>query len=260
MKKEDEAKSFNGDILPSATYAKDGDLRAYLQTNFKRLDWIMKINMAKDIISGLSCIHEENIVHKDLVTFEEHLVHEGRLLITDLGLFQSSDANSNSTAAPDIYSLGMLFWELSSGRPPFNNIPSFEIYKKVISGEREKLNNETPKDYINIYLKYLDPMLLRRLGKCSKTKASDIYSIVILLWKISSEKIQYESKFQNELDLINYISRGNREDPIIGTPQDYINIYQDCWNQDQNQCPNIGEVIRDFEYVDFENNFVELIE
>ena len=69
-------------------------------------------------------------------------------------------------------------------------------------------------------------MLLERLGKFSRTKTSDIYSIGILLWEISSGKMPYESKFQDELDLIIYVSRGNREDPIIGTPQDYINIYQ----------------------------------
>src|SRR4051812_38057662 len=53
--------------------------------------------------------------------------------------------------ASDIYSLGVLFWELSSGRLLFNNVPNLEIYRKVTSGEREKPINETPKDYINIY-------------------------------------------------------------------------------------------------------------
>jgi serine/threonine protein kinase len=94
-------------------------------------------------------------------------------LITDLGLSQALDTNSNSIAggifvytspeylrnhmkfkrnkASDIYSLGVLFWELSSGRPPFNNVPNLEIYRKVTSGERETPINETPNDYINIY-------------------------------------------------------------------------------------------------------------
>ncbi|RHZ46876.1 hypothetical protein Glove_606g76 [Diversispora epigaea] len=81
--------------------------------------------MAKDITNGLHM--KKNIVHKDLV---------------NLGLSQPLDSNSNSIAgemyaytdpeylqnqmkykrnkASDIYSLGVLFWELSSGRPPFN--------------------------------------------------------------------------------------------------------------------------------------------
>ncbi|RHZ83941.1 hypothetical protein Glove_86g227 [Diversispora epigaea] len=153
-------------------YAKDGNLRTYLRNNFNTLDWKIKIQMAKDITNGLDCIHEENIVHGNLHS-KNILVHEGRLLITDLGLSQPLDANSNSfkgsmvayadpeylrsqmkkkrNKPSDIYSLGVLFWELSSGRPPFNNFTSLEILKKVISGEREKPINGTPKDYINIY-------------------------------------------------------------------------------------------------------------
>ncbi|CAG8559071.1 5896_t:CDS:2 [Diversispora eburnea] len=153
-------------------YAKDGNLRTYLRNNFESLNWKTKIKMAKDITSGLRCIHEENIVHKDLYS-KNILVHEGRLLITDLGLSQLVDANSKSMGggvaaytdprylrdqmkykrdkSSDIYSLGVLFWELSSGRPPFHNIPPFTIYKSVTSGEREKPVNETPRDYIDIY-------------------------------------------------------------------------------------------------------------
>ncbi|CAG8550105.1 10608_t:CDS:2 [Diversispora eburnea] len=151
-------------------YAKDGNLRAYLRNNFKSLDWKIKINMAKDITSGLRCIHEENIHSKNI------LVHEGRLLITDLGLSQSLDTNSISVdggmtayldpeylrnqmkfirykreKASDIYSLGVLFWELSSGRPPFNDLSRLEICKLVISGKREVPINGTPEDYIKIY-------------------------------------------------------------------------------------------------------------
>lgn len=101
------------------------------------------------------------------------LVHEGRLLITDLGLSQPLDFYSNSliggmvtytdleylknlftyrrNKASDIYGLGILFWELSSGKPPFNNLNHNEICNKVISGERKKPVHETPVDYISIY-------------------------------------------------------------------------------------------------------------
>ncbi|CAG8567063.1 4260_t:CDS:10 [Diversispora eburnea] len=102
----------------------------------------------------------------------------------------------------------------------------------------------------NNTIEYSDPILLKKMDKSSKTKASDVYSIGILLWEISSGKIPYKSKFQDKLDLINYISQGNREDPIIGTPPNYINIYQDCWNQDPNQRPNIGKGVQDLECVD----------
>ncbi|RHZ81625.1 hypothetical protein Glove_117g538 [Diversispora epigaea] len=119
-------------------YAKDGDLRTYLQNNFNRLDWKIKIQMAKDITNGLDCIHEENIVHRDLHS-KNILVHEGSLLITDLGLSQSLDTNSNS------FKGGILAYsDPGYLRNPF-------IYKRIVNGERENPINGTPKDYINIY-------------------------------------------------------------------------------------------------------------
>ncbi|RHZ90178.1 hypothetical protein Glove_5g21 [Diversispora epigaea] len=194
-------------------YAKDGDLRTYLQNNFNRLEWKIKIQMATDIANGLYCIHEENIVHKDLHS-KNILVHEGSLLITDLGLSQQSDSNSISMSggmtayadpeylrnqmnfksyprdkASDIYSLGVLFWELSSGRPPFNKFPNLGICKMVTSGEREKPINETPKDYINIY---------SSAWKDDPNQRPTIKSILDSLENIKLENIYYNSNDNQE--------------------------------------------------------------
>ncbi|RHZ82457.1 hypothetical protein Glove_109g150 [Diversispora epigaea] len=152
-------------------YAEDDNLRNYLENNFENLDWKTKIKMAQDITNGLCYMHKANIVHRDLHS-KNVLVHKGKLLITDLGISKLLDSNSNSfgggmcaysdpkylrdltykrSKASDIYSLGVLFWELSSGRPPFNNLPSLEIYRLIISGKREQPVNGTPEDYIEIY-------------------------------------------------------------------------------------------------------------
>ncbi|RHZ88802.1 hypothetical protein Glove_21g166 [Diversispora epigaea] len=153
-------------------YAEDGDLGTYLRNNFNELNWKAKINMAKDITRGLYHIHQANIVHRDLHS-KNILVHEGKLMISDLGLSESLDTNSKSllfgmvaytdpeylknmmtfrrNKSSDIYSLGVLLWELSSGKPPFQGIPILETAKMVTSGLREEPIQGTPMDYINIY-------------------------------------------------------------------------------------------------------------
>ncbi|CAG8665935.1 33562_t:CDS:2, partial [Gigaspora margarita] len=47
-------------------YANNGDLRSYLRNHFSELDWPSKIKMAKEISSGINCLHNANIVHRDL--------------------------------------------------------------------------------------------------------------------------------------------------------------------------------------------------
>ncbi|RHZ74832.1 hypothetical protein Glove_219g133 [Diversispora epigaea] len=95
---------------------------------------------------------------------------------------------------------------------------------------------------------YSDPMFLSKGDEFERNKASDIYSYGILSWEISSGEIPYK-QYKEELLKMNHIINGNREIPVEGTPQDYINIYQDCWKQDPNERPNINLVDRNISLV-----------
>ena len=48
-------------------YADSGTLHNYLKKNFETLDWNDKFNLAHQLSSAISCLHEEGIVHRDLV-------------------------------------------------------------------------------------------------------------------------------------------------------------------------------------------------
>ena len=51
----------------------------------------------------------------------------------------------------DIYSVGVLLWEISSGKLPFQSITLSDFLIKIIRGDREKTIPGTPKSYNNIY-------------------------------------------------------------------------------------------------------------
>jgi serine/threonine protein kinase len=51
----------------------------------------------------------------------------------------------------DIYSLGVLFWMISSGRNPFSEIPIIVIGLKIVEGVREKPIKGTPLEYQQVY-------------------------------------------------------------------------------------------------------------
>ncbi|CAJ0839487.1 504_t:CDS:2 [Entrophospora sp. SA101] len=48
--------------------ADSGTLRSYLQKNFKSISWDLKLKFAREIASAVLCLHENNIIHRDLVT------------------------------------------------------------------------------------------------------------------------------------------------------------------------------------------------
>ncbi|PKB92433.1 kinase-like protein, partial [Rhizophagus irregularis] len=53
-------------------YANDGDLQNYLKENFEKLTWDDKKKLAFQIAEGLNYLHNENVLHRDLVTFKEY--------------------------------------------------------------------------------------------------------------------------------------------------------------------------------------------
>ena len=48
-------------------YADAGTLKDYLKKNFKNLTWNDKYNLAYQLACAVSCLHNEGIVHRDLV-------------------------------------------------------------------------------------------------------------------------------------------------------------------------------------------------
>ena len=52
----------------------------------------------------------------------------------------------------DVYSVGVLLWEISSGRPPFNKEPyDIGLAVGILQGTRETTIHGTPIDYSKLY-------------------------------------------------------------------------------------------------------------
>ncbi|KAF0432485.1 kinase-like protein [Gigaspora margarita] len=159
--------------------ATGGDLRKYLQNKqmkgLYKISWTEIIQIAKDITLGLMHLHEKNIIHRDLHA-KNILINDGRALITDFGISKqirdttTSSSNTGGVAAyiepqcflksnnkpdkkSDIYSMGVLFWELTSGVRPFHNLLDPQIIILISRKKREKTVVNTPSNYVNLYKK-----------------------------------------------------------------------------------------------------------
>jgi serine/threonine protein kinase len=56
------------DYLLILEFADNGTLENYLKNNFNKLSWDMKLQFAIQIADAVSCIHKNNIIHRDLVS------------------------------------------------------------------------------------------------------------------------------------------------------------------------------------------------
>ncbi|RHZ70133.1 hypothetical protein Glove_275g36 [Diversispora epigaea] len=95
-------------------YVNEGSLRQFLKTNFQKLDWNIKLNLALQIANSLMFLHTNDISHGRLNS-ENILVYNG---IIKLNVFGLTKFNSNSLSF-FTNTLGIILWEISSGNPPF---------------------------------------------------------------------------------------------------------------------------------------------
>ena len=88
-------------------------------------------------------------------------------------------------------------------------------------------------------LPYIAPEVIN--GK-QTTFASDIYSIAILMWEISSEQppfINHEHDYNLAMNIIN----GIRPKIVLGTPIDYKNLMEQCWDANPSKRPDTNTLI-----------------
>ncbi|KAF0401850.1 kinase-like protein [Gigaspora margarita] len=156
-------KGYYGVIL---YFANDGNLREYLNQNLK-LSWAEKLCMATEITQGLNSLHFHNIIHRDLHS-KNILIHQGNALVADFGLAKKINESQNHdihgisaytepqfilnglnhrNKKHDIYSLGIVLWEISSGKLPFKDIEDQKCILSIIRETREVPVEDAPIEY-----------------------------------------------------------------------------------------------------------------
>ncbi|CAB4388050.1 unnamed protein product [Rhizophagus irregularis] len=138
------------------------------------------------------------------------LVHQGKIKLADFGL-------SKRIAEPTSLTTEML------GVVPYIDPRSF--------------NNQ-----YNVYL--------NQNKHYSLNKKSDIYSIGVIMWLISSGRRPfYPEGVKYDISLVLSIRDGDREKIISGTPADYSNLYTRCWKGNPNERPDIQDVVSELQTI-----------
>ncbi|GES72979.1 kinase-like domain-containing protein [Rhizophagus clarus] len=162
-------------------YADGGNLHNYLHNNFQSITWKEKFSVLFQISDG------GNIL----------LTAQDSWKIGDFGLSQPAyNTTINNeiygvipyiapeifhgakfSKASDIYSLGMIMWELTSGCKPFADVEhDISLICKIIDGKRPEITNDTPECFANLMKRCWDP---------NPSKRPYTSEILDTIWKIS---------------------------------------------------------------------------
>ncbi|XP_050372535.1 serine/threonine-protein kinase EDR1-like isoform X3 [Argentina anserina] len=186
-----------------------GSLYQILQRNSSKLDWRRRVNMAMDIAWGMNYLHHFNppIIHRDLKSSNLLVDKNWTVKVGDFGLsrlkhktFLTNKSgrgtpqwmspeflrNEPSDEKSDIYSYGVILWELATLKIPWDNLNPMQVIGAV-GFMNQRL--EIPKD--------VDPKWASIIESCWHSDPACRPTFLELLEKLRVLHKQYNLRFKS---------------------------------------------------------------
>ena len=179
----------NGEYYIVMEYVEGKHLKALLKKRGK-LTVPEVIDIALQITNGLSVAHDSYIIHRDIKPQNILILENGLIKITDFGIAvamnatQLTQTNSvmgsvhylppeqasgkGATLQSDIYSIGILMYELLTGKLPFRGDNAVEIALKHLKEPMPRIRDELPDIPQSV-----ENIILRATAKNPKNRYSD---------------------------------------------------------------------------------------
>jgi predicted Ser/Thr protein kinase len=166
----------DGQVFLSMEYV-DGEDLASLLRRIGRLPADKALEISRKLCAGLAAAHEKGVLHRDLKPSNIMLDGRGNVLLTDFGLAGLADriegaevrngtpaymapeqlTGQEVTVKSDIYSLGLVLYEIFTGRRPFEAGSLAELVR---------LRSETAPASPSSLVRDLDPAVERAILRC----------------------------------------------------------------------------------------------
>jgi len=189
-------------------YVSGEDLRSFIR-RARRLDVGTAISITKQVCEGLSEAHRLGVVHRDLKPGNIMIDNEGNAKIMDFGIARSISVKGITGAGmmigtpeymspeqvegkeadqrSDLYALGVILYEMVTGRVPFQGDTPLSIalkHKSEVPKDPRELNGQLPEG--------LSRLILRCLEKDKEKRFQSAAAVSAELEKIEGDVITAE--------------------------------------------------------------------
>jgi len=131
----------DGCLYQAMEMLQGADLRKVM-TEGRHLTWENKLSIMEQVAEGLEYAHARKLVHRDIKPANLFLENSGRVKVLDFGMVRVAESQltkigsslgtlnymgpeqirgERCTAATDVFSAGIVFYELATGRHPFSS-------------------------------------------------------------------------------------------------------------------------------------------
>ncbi len=159
------------------------------------LEWREACNITLGICNAIEQAHRNNIVHRDIKPHNIMLNSDGVVKVTDFGIAKAVSSSTivrggniigsvhyfspeqargaSSTFKSDIYSIGIVFYELLTGRVPFDANDPFNVAKMQVEQtpiEPKRLNENIPRS--------VNAVVMRALAKKPEERYNSVTEMI----------------------------------------------------------------------------------
>lgn len=157
-------------------------LKQYMQKKGAPLNWREALHFITQIMRGLSHAHSRGIIHRDIKPHNIMVLRDGSVKVSDFGIARITSANQSSLtqealgsvhyispeqargshidARSDIYSAGVVLYEMTTGRLPFEGESPVAVAIQHINSiplSPREINPEIPEALQEITMKAMCP-------------------------------------------------------------------------------------------------------
>jgi serine/threonine-protein kinase len=172
-----------------------------------RFTWEEVVELGRQLCAALQHAHEQGVVHRDLKPSNLMVLPDGTLKLTDFGIAKDLDVTGltaanctvgtaaymspeqckgdpNLSHKSDLYSLGVVFYELLTGRKPFNATNAVDMFMQHVKAKPER-----PSRIVLDLPVWFDTLVCQLLEKKPDQRPADAATVYAALGSIK-EKVE----------------------------------------------------------------------